>query len=54
MMVTFCTRATCRNKRCDKNQMYMEKYISDKKNHGTMVSLVNYPKDDKRQCKGYK
>lgn len=54
MMETFCTKATCRNKKCDKNQIYMEKYISDKKNHGKMVSLINFPKNDKQRCKGYK
>lgn len=54
MFVTFCTRATCRNKQCEKNQMYLEKYISDKKNHGTTISLVNFPKEDGKQCKGFK
>lgn len=54
MNETFCTRATCRNTKCDKNQVYLEKYLADKNNHGKMVELINFPKRDSRECKGYK
>lgn len=54
MITTFCTKATCRNTKCKKNQVYLEKFLADKKNYGEMVELVNFPKHNRIQCKGYK
>lgn len=54
MITTFCTRATCRNKKCEKNQIYLERFLADKKNSGKMVELINFPKKNSIQCKGYK
>lgn len=52
MIVDFCSRATCRNKKCKKNQMYMKKYTCDKKNKDTIIDLVDYR--NKSKCKGFK
>lgn len=52
MRYRFCIRATCRNTKCEKNQIHMQKITSDKKNKGIIIDIINYPKDN--NCPGFK